>query len=293
MNPSQPYTGQRYAAVVGAPVAHSLSPAMHNAAFTRTDIDAFYFAWHIEPHDLEMAVTGFRVNQALLGVNVTVPHKQRIAELCDGVSSFASKIGAVNCLSFDRTGPSIYAKMIGHNTDAGGFIDSLDRDADIDPAGMRAVLLGAGGAARAVHLGLTEADIDSAVVIARKPERAGWIAATPWTERALAGALADCDLLIDCTSAPLSAASEARIPCAIPVHRLPDHALVVSLVYHRKPALLAAAEDRGLATLDGAGMLVYQGARAFSLWTGVEAPIDVMRRALRAEQDKQAQMHRH
>ena len=286
--PGQPAeAGQRLAAVIGAPVAHSLSPALHNAAFAATGIDAFYFGWHIEPSDLSAAVAGFRVMQNLLGVSVTVPHKQTVAALCDGVSSFATDIGAVNCLSFERTGivgrPNnmLNDKMIGHNTDAGGFIDSLDRDAGVDPAGMRAVLLGAGGAARAVHVGLMEAGIDSAVVVARSPERAPWIEARPWTEGQLARELPSCDLLVDCTSAALSAEAEGQIPCAIPVRALPDHALVTSLVYHRQPALLRAAEARELATLDGAGMLVYQGARAFSLWTGVPAPVDAMWRAMR------------
>lgn len=286
MNPGEPGGPDKLmAAVIGAPVAHSASPAMHNAAFAETGIDGFYFPWHIEPHDLEMAMTGFRVNRQLLGVSVTVPHKQTIAALCDGLSSYARTIGAVNCLSFERSA-DIYGKVIGHNTDAGGFIDSLDRDADIDPEGMRVVLLGAGGAARAVHLGLIEAGADEVVAITRSPANARWIAARPWTAEQLARELPSCDLLVDCTSAPLSAEAEALIPCAIPVHRLPDHAVVVSLVYHRQPALLRAAKERGLATLDGAGMLVYQGARAFSLWTDTDAPVAAMWRALREHVDK-------
>ena len=274
-----PEAERQFAAVIGAPVAHSLSPALHNAAFAATGIDAFFFGWHIEPTDLRAAVAGFRVTRNLLGISVTVPHKQSIAALLDGVSSFAQDIGAVNCLSFERT--SFPGKAIGHNTDAGGFIDSLRAGADVDPAGMRAVLLGAGGAARAVHLGLTEADIDSAVVIARSPERCDFASARPWTEAELTQQLSSCDLLVDCTSAGLSAEAEAWMPCAIPVHELPAHALVCSLVYHRKPALLAAAEAYELATLDGAGMLVYQGARAFSLWTGIPAPVDAMWQAMR------------
>ena len=268
----------RAAAVIGAPVTHSLSPALHNAAFAATGIDAVYLALHVEPNDLDAAVAGFRAT-GMLGISVTVPHKERIVPLCDQLDPPADRIGAVNCLTIEkhRGKPTI----VGHNTDAGGFVDSLVHDANMDPVGCRAVILGAGGAARAVYAGLHDAGATHIDVIARNPKKAAWTAAKPWTEDSLADMCRRSDLLVDCTSAGLSPDREAKIPASIPIDDMPDSAVVASLVYHRKPALLKAAEDRGLRTLDGAGMLVYQGARAFELWTDVEAPIAAMWRAMR------------
>jgi shikimate dehydrogenase len=290
----------RLAAVIGAPVDHSLSPALHNAAFAAAGIDAVYLALHVAPADLAAAVAGFRA-LGILGVSVTVPHKERVVALCDRVVAPADAIGAVNCLCFERRGKGADqrvdqgadqrvdqgedpgAKVIGHNTDAHGFVASLNHDLGVDPRGARVVLLGAGGAARAVHAGLAGAGADISAVIARRPERAAWVASgavRPWTAAALDQALARCDLLVDCTSLGLDAEREARAP--VPVNALPDHAIVASLIYHREPALLRQARARGLTVLGGAGMLVYQGARAFELWTGVDAPIAAMWAAMRA-----------
>ena len=269
----------RIAAVIGAPVEHSSSPALHNAAFAATGIDAVYVALHVEPADLAAAVAGLRAVGAL-GISVTVPHKQRIARLCDRLEPPADDIGAVNCLTFEPDGDPAGTRIVGHNTDAGGFVDSLELDAEFDPRGRRVVLLGAGGAARAVHAGLAAAGASSIDVVTRTPSRASWIRANPWTAEILDQLTPRCDLLVDCTSMALSPESEASPPAAIPLAALPDHAVVASLVYHRQPALLAAAGLRGLRTLDGAGMLVYQGARAFTLWTGVEAPVAAMRDAM-------------
>lgn len=268
----------RVGAVIGAPVLHSLSPALHNAAFAELGIDAVYVALHVEPEALAAAVAGFRA-LGFLGVSVTVPHKESVARLCDRLASPAQTIGAVNCLVLERRGPSM--EIIGHNTDAGGFVDSLRLDAGMDPAGARVVLLGAGGAARAVAAGLGQAGAAAIHVIARNPGPVAWAQALPWTDDALLQACAACDLLVDCTSTGLGPEREARIPAPIPVHALPDHAVVASLVYHREPGLLALARARGLATLSGAGMLVHQGARAFELWTGKRAPVAAMWTALR------------
>lgn len=274
---SHPSASTRVAAVIGDPVAHSKSPALHNAAFAATGVDAVFVAWRVTPADLAAAVAGFRTLD-LLGVSVTVPHKQTIAALCDRLSAPADIIGAVNCLAFERSGDRVY--VIGHNTDAGGFVDSLRRDAGQDPAGCRALLLGAGGAARAVHAGLAAAGADRVDVVARQPEGVTWTRAHPWTADTLAVLLPGCDLLVDCTSLALDPAREAQAPAPIPLDHLPAHAVVASLVYHREPALLAAARARGLRVLDGAGMLVHQGARAFTLWTGREAPLDIMGEAM-------------
>ncbi len=262
----------RVGAVIGAPVAHSLSPALHNAAFAAVGVDAVFVAWHVHPDDLGAAVAGLRA-LGVLGVSVTVPHKRAIIAHCDRLASPADEIGAVNCLVFERApGDAADGResvaVVGHNTDAGGFCDSLVQDAGFDPAGRRALLLGAGGAARAVAAGLRAAGAAEVAVIARRPEAVDWARAQPWTAAALGQACAQCDLVVDCTPLALSAEREAAIPCAVPIDRLSERAVVASLVYHREPALLAAARARGLRTLDGAGMLVHQGVRAFQLWTG-------------------------
>ncbi|MEM9487675.1 MAG: shikimate dehydrogenase [Myxococcota bacterium] len=274
------------AAVIGAPVEHSLSPNLHNAALAGAGIDAVYLALHVAPDQLAAAMAGFRA-LGFLGLSVTVPHKQAIIPLCDRLAAPADRIGAVNCVVFERSATGCVA--VGHNTDAGGFVDALTDDAAggamdraADLAGSRVVLLGAGGAARAVHAGLDDAGAGSIEVITRTPARVDWVAARPWTEDELARLCRDCDLLVDCTSTALSAEREAQVPTAVPVDLLPDRAVVASLVYHRRPALLTAAAERGLRTIDGAGMLVHQGVRAFELWTGVSAPVSKMWAAMRA-----------
>lgn len=266
----------RVGAVIGWPVEHSRSPALHNAAFAAAGIDAVFVALPVAPGDVAEAVRGM-ASLAFLGASVTVPHKQAVIDACDRLDPSAEAVGAVNCLCFDD------GAVIGHNTDAGGFVDALAEVATGDPAGRRAVLLGGGGAARAVAAGLRGAGAEIAV-IARAPERVGWIEAAPWTPATLDEMLPDCDILVDCTSAGLSADGERRLPAPIPVDSLPQAAIVATLVYHRETALLAAARSRGLTCVDGAGMLVHQGARAFALWTGQTAPVDAMWRAMRGDE---------
>jgi len=265
--------GGRFGVVIGDPVEHSLSPALHNAAFEAAGIDAVFRTMRVVPADLAAAMASFRATRPI-GISVTVPHKQAVLALVDGVEPPADRIGAVNCVTVSPDG-----ELVGHNTDSGGFVDGIV-DGFGDFASQRAVLLGAGGAARAVHAGLSDAGVADISVVARTPERAGWVAAQPWSADVLARLCARCDLLVDCTSMGLSAAAELQLPAPIPVDVLPAGALVATLVYHRETALLAAARQRGLRTLDGGPMLVHQGARAFSLWTGQPAPIDVMRRAI-------------
>ena len=259
----------RLAAVLGDPVEHSLSPAMHNAAFAAAGVDAVLLALRVAPEDLAEAVAGLRAIGAI-GLSVTVPHKQAIVPLLDRIEPPADRIGAVNCVAVEPGGA-----LVGHNTDAAGFVDGAG-----PVAGCRIVLLGAGGAARAVHAGLSEAGAASIAVVARAPARVDWVQARPWQADTLRGLCAGCDLLVDCTSAGLDPATEARLPAPIPLDALPAGARVATLVYHRETALVAAARRRGLATFDGRAMLLHQGARAFTLWTGRPAPLEVMRRSI-------------
>jgi shikimate dehydrogenase len=249
---------------------------MHNAAFAAADVDAVFVALKVSKEELATAVAGLQAT-GVLGASVTVPHKQAVLDLCDRLEEPAASIGAVNCLVFEEDGT-----IVGHNTDAGGFVDGAAEVLGLDPAGKSVVILGGGGAARAVAAGLEVAGADEIAVVVRSPGKVTWTDAKEWTSENLAHLAGSADLLVDCTSRALFD-DEAESPAPFPVSALHEGAAVVSLVYHRKPELLARAEERGLMVADGAGMLVHQGARAFRLWTGKDAPTDVMWQALRPD----------
>lgn len=264
-----------YAAVViGDPVEHSLSPALHNAAFAAAGIDGTFSAMRVRAGEVAAAIAELRA-RGVVGASVTVPHKQAVIAECDRLEAPADAIGAVNCVKFNID------ETIGHNTDAGGYADSL-AEAGHEVAGRACALLGGGGAARAVAAGLQMAGCASVTVVARTPAKVDWADARPWTDESLAALLPNVGVLVDCTSAGLSAESESNLPAPIPLDALVPEALVSTLIYHRETALLSAAGSLGLATIDGAGMLVHQGARAFRLWTGVQAPVEAMWTAMRA-----------
>jgi shikimate dehydrogenase len=277
----------RLAAVLGSPIAHSRSPELLNAAFAAAGVDAVMVPLGVAPEDLGAAIGGLRAMRAL-GASVTVPHKLAAAALCDELSPSAREIGAVNCLGFDG------ARIAGHNTDASGFVDGLAA-AGFDPRGARAVLLGAGGAARAVAYGLRAggaggaggaagAGGDPLTVIARDPDRVTWAHAAPWTDAHLRAAFASADLVVDCTPAGLGD-DEAAFADSLPLDALRPAAWVASLIYHRRTILLERASARDHSIVDGRAMLVHQGARAFTIWTGQPAPLDAMTRALDAALD--------
>ena len=271
----------RIAAVLGFPVEHSRSPQMQNAAFAAAGVDAVMVPLGVPPEDLAAAALGLAAMRAI-GASVTVPHKLAAAALCGELSPAAREIGAVNCLCFDG------GRIAGHNTDAGGFVDGLTA-AGFDPRGKRCVLLGAGGAARAVAYGLRAAgaDADALAVIARDPARVGWARAAPWTPDRLRAAFAAADLVVDCTPAGLGA-GEAAFVDQLPTGALAAGAWAATLVYHRPTIWLERASARGHSTVDGRAMLVHQGARAFELWTGRPAPIAAMARALDQSIDRAA-----
>ena len=239
--------------VIGWPIEHSRSPAMLNAAFRALGLDATMEKRAVPPDELARFVR----SEKALGMSVTIPHKEAVLALADDASEEARAIGAANCLQF-RDG-----RVIAHNTDAGGFADSLG----FTP--RRAVVLGAGGAARAVAYALRGGHVS---VVARRP--ATWTASHAWDE--LPALLRHADLVVDCTSAELHPDGALQVP----LDQLPENATVASLIYHRRTRLLERAAALGYSTLDGRGMLVHQGARALTIWTGLPAPIDVMSRAL-------------
>ena len=275
--------------ILGSPVAHSRSPAMHNAAFRALGIDATYVAFEVAPARLADAVRGLAA-LGVGGVNVTVPHKEHVIDLLDEVSDAARAIGAVNTV-VQRDG-----RLLGHNTDAPGLVRSLE-DAKVPLRDARVVVLGAGGAARASVVGLARAGARQIVVAARRIEQAEALterlsAGCPDTRLsvcamahdALSQAFKEATLLVQSTSATLAGQPGADAFAArLPWHALAPDARVVDLVYKpRETSVLQAARQRGLATVDGLGMLLHQGTRAFELWTGRPAPVSDMRAALEA-----------
>ena len=248
---------------------------MLNAAFGALGIDAVLVPMAIPPDDLPTAVAAMRAI-GMIGASVTIPHKLDVVPLCDELAPSAKAIGAVNCLHF------VDGQVIGHNTDGDGFLDGLV-ETGFDLRGKRVVILGAGGAARAVAYAVRGGR--AIEVIARDPSKVTWATAWPWDEENLRDTFARADLVVDTTPVALGGSPQALVEEAAWVESLPlaslrPHTRVASLVYHRLPRLLERAAALGYSTLDGRAMLVHQGARAFTLWTGVDAPVEIMRAAL-------------
>ncbi len=264
--------GMRAAYVLGYPIHHSLSPTLHNAAFDELKIAAHMTVLAVEPARLAETLAGLRGTR-FLGASVTLPHKETTAKLCDELTPAASAIGAVNCLQIENK------RLIGHNTDCDGFTDAL-KEAKVSLTGKRVAILGSGGAARAIAHGCREAR--AIEVVARRAHDIQWAVSWPWTEETLLEIFARSDVIVDCTSAGLAAETETELVDQLPLEALRPTATVVSLVYHRQTLLMTRATKLGLVTIDGLGMLLHQGARAFSIWTNREAPVETMREALLA-----------
>lgn len=264
-------------AVLGDPVAHSLSPAMHNAAFAAVGVPAQYLAQRVAAGELGEALTKARA-AGYLGLNLTVPHKEAALAHLDEVEPAARRLGAVNTVVF-RDG-----RAFGTNTDGPGFLWSLTQQAGFDPHGCRAVVVGAGGAARSVAAALAEAGAARVDVVNRTRERAVALA----TSLGLSGdaldpdqaaaALGQADLVVNCTTQGMWPEVDGRPP-ADPRGMRPD-ALAMDIVYNPRPTRwLAMAAERGCRTLDGLGMLAGQAAAAWEVWFGFQGPAQVMMEA--------------
>ncbi len=273
----------RRVGLIGDPVAHSISPAIQHVAFAARGIDAAYELWHTELADLPARVASLR-DPRIMGANVTVPHKQAVMKHLDSVSETAVRAGAVNTIVHGD------GKLSGDNTDVVGFASSV-REACPDAGERTVLLLGAGGAARAVVLALAELGVSQISVANRNQERAAALAADlapialnriGLDRASLERALPSAGVLINSTALgwhPGESALDLDL-----LDLLPATAFVVDLTY-RDTDLLTAARNRGLTTLDGLPMLVYQGAAAFSLWTGAEAPVPEMLAAAQIARD--------
>lgn len=265
----------RAAGVIGSPIRHSLSPAIFNAAFAAAGLDWAYLAFEVPEGAAGLAMAGVRA-LGLEGLSVTMPHKAAVIEGLDALSKDADALGAVNCIS--RRGVLLH----GDNTDGAGLLDALRLDEGIEVAGSRCVVVGAGGAGRAVARALGQAGAASIAVINRSPAPAELAVEVAGSTARVGTAddLETADLVVNATplgmGVVVSTAGEPE-PLPFDVARLGTGQVVIDLVYH--PAvtpLLAAARDQGLRTVNGLGMLIHQAAHAFRLWTSEDPPLEAM-----------------
>jgi shikimate dehydrogenase len=256
------------AGVIGDPVAHSLSPALHNAAFEATGLDWTYVAFHVPRGRAAQAVDAMRT-LGIRGLSVTMPHKEAVAEAADAATTAVRALGAANCLALDDEG-----RVVAHNTDGDGFVNSFERDGD-SIVGKSVAVIGAGGAARSVIEACGRARARSVMVVNRRPERAEAAAALAGDVGSVVDpeAVSDADVVVNAT--PLGMAESPGIP--IDPGLLSSAQTVIDLIYQpRETSWLEACRLRGLRTESGLMMLLHQAAIQFTLWTGVEAPIEAM-----------------
>jgi shikimate dehydrogenase len=277
-----PTGSTRLAGVIGSPVRHSLSPLLHNTAFETLGLDWVYVALEVAPGSAAEALSAMRT-LGIDGFSVTMPHKEAVAEACDELTADAGALRAVNCVVNSD------GRLIGHNTDGDGFTDALDAELGLDPAGLRCVVLGAGGAARSIGLALARRGAAQVAIINRTAARAEeavalfpevGVVVAPGEAAAF---ISDCDLIVNATSIGMGSSAETAGAGDIPFDTAlitADHT-VVDIVYRPLVTpLLAAAQARGARTANGVSMLTHQAAIAFTLWTGVAAPISAMTAAV-------------
>ncbi|HVF52654.1 MAG TPA: shikimate dehydrogenase [Actinomycetota bacterium] len=263
--------------VLGWPLSQTLSPAIHRAAFEHHGLVWSYQAWPVEPTHLAKAVEGLRILGAS-GANVTMPHKASVGRFLDGLRGDAEILRAVNTIVPTDGG------LYGYNTDAGGFKKFLTEDAGFDASGEHAVVLGAGGAARAVVKALTDLGVSAISIAARKPLQAAIVAelaapadATVLRWEQASGAARGAAIVVNAT--PVGADGEE----VLDGDRLNDSQVVVDLLYGIDTPLLQAARAAGAGAFDGLGMLVRQAAASFALWTDLDPPVEEMRAAAVAQ----------
>ncbi len=291
------------AGVIGWPIGHSISPQFQQAAFNHLGIDARYEAHAVKPEEVRGFFDRLR-RGGWLGCNVTIPHKATAAECVDELTPEAQAIGVVNTVIVQGD------RLVGHNTDATGFMRALTEDGGFDARGKDAMLLGAGGAAMAVAIGLAGAGVRRLWIANRSVERAQALAeltragtgrgghgtadvqALPLDAGALRAPIAEATLLVNTTSVGMRG-GPAPAETPLPPELLGSHLLVYDLVYNpARTPLLEAAARADARTLEGLPMLVYQGAAAFERWTGQPAPADVMlATARRALAERMAAQH--
>ena len=285
----------RIIGVIGYPVSHSRSPQMHNAAIADLGLNFVYLPFNIKPQDLEDAIKGFKAQQ-LVGVNVTIPHKQVVMPMVDQLSTQADLIGAVNTLIFEE------GQIYGHNTDAEGFIQAMEETLSLSQIelprhAIKVVVLGAGGAARAIIVALALNGATEIIVANRTKARAEQLIRdlgckfsglgrvnqvqlkfAEINSEELANHICTSHLLVNTTSVGMITNTEIDL---FNLDALSARTVVYDIVYTPPvTALMKAAQIRGCPTIGGIGMLVHQGAIAFQKWTNVVPSVSIMRQAL-------------
>ena len=270
--------GTRLAAVIGAPVRHSLSPTLLNTAFAEAGLDWHFMALEVAEGRAGEALAAVRA-LGLVGLSVAMPHKAAVSAAVDERTEQAEVLAAVNCVVVEGD------HLVGHNTDGDGFLDGLRHDTGFDPSGRRTVVLGAGGAARSVVLALARAGAAEVAVANRTASRAEVAAALAGPVGRVVGSdelsdtVAAADLVVNATSVGM--ADDGALP--VDPGAVAGGAVGVDLIYHPpETAWLAALRGRGIEAHNGLSMLVFQAAHAFRLWTGSAAPVAVMAAAARA-----------
>ena len=284
-----PPGGGRYG-VIGDPISQSLSPFIHNAGFQDLEIDAQYFRIHLKPEELSQGVEKL-IASGFLGWNCTVPHKQLIVPICDRLDKCAENFKAVNTVRIEE------GKRIGYNTDGLGWLRAIREEFRIDVSELRIMILGIGGAGRALAIQSAFENCERLVLVNRNVEKAiqlkkeidqllrqghAWkeslpITAIPLEDSFLEKELQNVDLVVNCTSAGL----DPEAPSLIPAKLFHKNLLVYDTIYKPKQTqLLLEAEKAGAKTANGLSMLLHQGALAFEIWTGRTAPLDLMRKSL-------------
>jgi shikimate dehydrogenase len=267
----------------GYPVHHTFSPAMHNAAFTTLGMDYVYLPFEVRPNDLNQAVSSL-IPLGIAGVNVTIPHKERVIPFLDEISEEAALIGSVNTIRVrDR-------KLKGFNTDAYGFETALKEEGRMSLASRKIFVMGAGGASRAVcfqsamsgakELVIADVLVDRAEALGHAVAEAVpgcTVQVCTLDDAEIEEALAGKDLFVNATPVGM----KEDDPPVIPVEWLSPTTLVFDVIYNPlETRLLRDARERGLKAVNGIGMLVHQGARAFEIFTGVRPPVDTMMKVL-------------
>ena len=273
-----PPNGKTVAAVIGDPVLHSLSPTIYNAAFEHDEVDWIYTAINVSSKDVGSLMQEMRVRQ-VGGLSVTMPHKDIAAKLVDETTPHAQKLGVVNCIS--KEGSS----LCGHNTDGEGFLRSLQVETGERVAGKSLMIIGAGGAARAISLALGESGAKEVILASRDDSKSESAAS-------LAGAIGrigtlsesqKVDVIINATPIGMGATgNEGHVP--LPMAGMHKNQIIVDLIYHPlETTFLKRAREVGARTMNGIGMLIHQAALQYALWTQKEAPLDVMYDAVMRE----------
>jgi shikimate dehydrogenase len=276
-------------AIIGQPLAHSISPGVIEAAFSSAGIEARCELWDVSPDALEMHASRLR-DADVLGALITAPHKEAIIPLLDSVDETAQEIGAVNVIAKDGD------KLAGYNTDASGFMRALREDAGVDPKQKYVGVLGAGGAARAVSYSLVQAGASIVMLAGHTPKQLEGIVKenrprtrpgvtiswTHWMDGVFMQELPKVDVLINCTPVGTKG-TESEGTSPIDAEFLPARGLVFDLVYNPpETQLLKDAKSKGARTVSGLSMLLYQAADAFRLWTKKDADLAAMRSAAEA-----------